>query len=466
MGIPDITQALTGALSWLSISHVSKKRPRDSARQPSSGKVSTRPVPPAAIRWRKRVFKNFYTYRGRRITVKRWTVKIQHGRIRRTVSLVAKNRTAASVEAQAIYQTIVTQGWEAVVPPGRHRGGPLGPESAAEPEPLAKTDIRYWKRRLLLRQHPSPTNPALSAALSTRIEHAGINHYFPLGTPDEEAAAAKAHEIYLAVVKQGWEAVDQRFPRELTVGIHWAENPLAWTYATFQTLVEGPLPKVGHAPTNTGQQVQVAILEPDAGVRRALVKCVNSQTGFACTATFSTARDALSDLPRCAPDLALVNGSSPEVAAAEFSDKIQRLARKLPIVFFTTHEDSDQLFKATPGGASGYLLKRTSPERLLEPIVGVLKDGDLSPDRIALQVRRYFQSLVESLSSLESARDMARLTPRERDILNLLSKGSLDKEIAESLRISLWTVHGHLKNIYDKLCVHTRTEAAVRYLQK
>jgi len=135
-------------------------------------------------------------------------------------------------------------------------------------------------------------------------------------------------------------------------------------------------------------------------------------------------------------------------------------------VFFTTHEDSDQLFKATPGGASGYILKRTSPERLLEPIVGVLKDGDLSPDRIAVHVRRYFQSLVESLSSLESARDMARLTPRERDILNLLSKGSLDKEIAESLRISLWTVHGHLKNIYDKLGVHTRTEAAVRYLQK
>jgi len=460
------TKALTGALSWLSISHVSKKRPRDSARQPSSGKVSTRPVPHAAIQWRKRVFKNFYTYRGRRITVKRWSVKIQHGRIRRTVSLVAKNRTAASVEAQAIYQTIVTQGWDAAAPPGRPRAGPLGPDFGAERERLPKTDIRYWKRRLLLRQHPSPANPALSAALSTRIEHAGINHYFPLGTPDEEAAAAKAHEIYLAVVKQGWEAVDQRFPRELTVGIHWAENPLAWTYATFHTLVGGPLPKVGHAPTNTGRQVRVAILEPDAGVRRALVRCVNSQTGFACTATYSTARDALSDLPRCAPDLALVNGSSPEVAAAEFSDKLQRLARKLPIVFFTTHEDSDQLFKATPGGASGYLLKRTSPERLLEPIVGVLKDGDLSPDRIALQVRRYFQSLVESLSSLESARDMARLTPRERDILNLLSKGSLDKEIAESLRISLWTVHGHLKNIYDKLGVHTRTEAAVRYLQK
>jgi len=210
----------------------------------------------------------------------------------------------------------------------------------------------------------------------------------------------------------------------------------------------------------------VAIVEPDAGVRRALVRCLNSQAGFACTATYSSAHDALSDLPSSAPDLALVNASSPQVVAADFSLQSQRLTRSLPVVFFTTYEDSDQLFKATPGGASGYLLKRTPPERLFEPIVGVLKDCVLSPDRIALHVRRYFQSLVESLSTLESGRDMARLTQRERDILNLLSNGCLDKEIAESLGISLWTVHGHLKKIYDKLGVHTRTEAAVRFLQK
>ena len=145
---------------------------------------------------------------------------------------------------------------------------------------------------------------------------------------------------------------------------------------------------------------------------------------------------------------------------------MHRLCPRLPIVFFTTHEDSDQLFKATPGGASGYLLKRTSPERLFEPIVDVLNDGDLSPVRIALFVRRYFQNLVESLCFLESAPDMARLTQREREILNLLSKGCLDKEIADTLGISLWTVHGHLKKIYEKLGVHTRTEAAIRYLHK
>jgi DNA-binding NarL/FixJ family response regulator len=445
---------------------VSKKRPRNHVRQYSAAKVSTGFVPNAASPWRKRVFKNSYTYRGRRIPVRRWSVKIQRGGIRRTISLGAKNRAAAAIEAQAIYQTIVTQGWDAVSPPDRLRRGLFGPDPGAQLETLPKTDIRYWERRLLLRRHPLPTNPAFSAGLSARIEHAGINHYFPLGTLDEECAAAKAQEIYLAVVQEGWEAVDQRFPRELTVGIHWAENPLAWTYTSVHTLVEGPSPKVKCGSTNPGQHLDVAILEPDAGVLRALVRCVNSQAGFACTATYSSAQDALDDLPRSAPGLALVNASSPQVVAAHFSHQLQRLTRRLPIILFTTHEDSDQLFKATPGGASGYLLKRTLPERLFEPIIGVLKDGDLSADRIALHVRRYFQRLVESLSTLESGRDMARLTQRERDILNLLSKGCLDKEIADSLRISLWTVHGHLKKIYDKLGVHTRTEAAVRYLQK
>jgi len=78
------------------------------------------------------VFKNFYTYRGRRITDKRWSVKIQHGRIRRTFSLVGTNRTAASIEAQAIYERIVTQGWDAVAPPGPSRSRPLDPDSGAE----------------------------------------------------------------------------------------------------------------------------------------------------------------------------------------------------------------------------------------------------------------------------------------------------------------------------------------------
>ena len=203
-------------------------------------------------------------------------------------------------------------------------------------------------------------------------------------------------------------------------------------------------------------------MEPDPSVRRALARCVNRQAGFRCSATYGSAKDALGEIPESAPNLALANSSSPDLVAVEFLNKLRRIIPDLPIIFFTTYEDSDQLFKATPGGASGYLLKRTSPERLFEPLLGAPEDRDLSADRIALHVRRYFQTLVESLS----APDRTKLTPREHDILSLLSKGYLDKEIAGALGISLWTVHGHLKKIYNKLGVHTRTEAAIRYLHK
>ncbi len=444
---------------------MSKKRPREPGAV-SALRAGARSDPTAATRWRRRVYRNFYTYRGQRVPVRHWSVKIQHQRVRRTLSLVAKDRAAAAIEAQAIHQTILTQGWDAVAPVECRGGGAAGPASGALLEPLPKTDVRYWKRRLLRRRNPFPTDSAIPAGLTTRIEHAGINHYFPLGATDEESAAAQAREIYLAVVKEGWEAVQERFPRELTVGLHWTERPLAWTYATIHTLVEGPPAKTDVAPAGLAGAIQVAVVEPDPGVRHALCRCVNSQPGFACASAYSSARDSLADLARNRPHLALVNGSSTDLSAAELSNRLRRFAPALPVLFFTIHEDSDQLFKATPGGASGYLLKRTAPDRLFDPVIGALEDGDLSADRIALHVRGYFQTVVESLSALQPARGVAKLTHREHDILSLLSKGYLDKEIADALGISLWTVHGHLKKVYEKLGVHTRTEAAVRYLQK
>jgi DNA-binding NarL/FixJ family response regulator len=457
----EFAPALTALASCRFIRHMSKKRPRE-----TRAGFGPRRDAASATHWRRRVFKNSYTYRGRRVPVRHWSVKIQHQRVRRTVALVAKSRAAAAIEAQAVHQTILTQGWGAVTPPERRAGGVPGRGIGARPEALARTDVRYWKPRLLRRRQPFPTDAAFGVGLSTRIEHAGTSQYFPLGTTDEEFAAARAREIYLAVVKEGWEAVQQRFPRELTVGLHWAERPLAWTYATIHTRVEGPAARIDPAPARLDGALQVAVVETDPGLRRALRHCVNSQRGFACAAAYSSARESLTALARQPPHLALVNGSSSNLTGAELSNRLRRLAPSLPILFFTVHEDSDQLFKATPGGAPGYLLKRTAANRLFEPIVGALRDGELSADRIAQQVRGYFQIVVESLSTPQPARGVAKLTHREHDILSLLSKGYLDKEIADSLGISLWTVHGHLKKIYEKLGVHTRTEAAVRYLQK
>jgi DNA-binding NarL/FixJ family response regulator len=103
---------------------------------------------------------------------------------------------------------------------------------------------------------------------------------------------------------------------------------------------------------------------------------------------------------------------------------------------------------------------------LFEPIAEALGVETLTQERIAQHVRRYFHDVIVSLSADDAAREMAKLTHREHEILNLLSKGYVDKEIAEALGISVWTVHGHLKKVFEKLGVHTRTEAAIKYLHK
>jgi DNA-binding NarL/FixJ family response regulator len=416
--------------------------------------------------WRRRVFRNTYTRGGRCIEIKGWSVKIQHHGTRRTFSLAAKNRMAAAVEAQAIYQTILTQGWDAAARDALRDAAPPHTQVVSDAPPLPKTDARYWKRRLLRRRPTSIANLTTSGEFSARIEHAGTSYYFPLGTLHEDSAAAKARDIYLAVVKDGWDTVNQWFPHEVTVAVHWADNPLAWTYATFHTVVEDLVPRTAFGASRRSRHVPVAVVESDASIRRALFRCVNSQDGFTCTATFASAKEALHGIPRCASHLVLVSRALPDITPNEFADRLRRLAPDLAVLFFAAYEDSDQLFKATPGGASGYLLKRTPPERLFEPVMEALEAETLSAERIALHVRRYFQNLIASLSGDDSAHDMAKLTHREHEILNLLSKGYVDKEIAEALTISIWTVHGHLKKIFEKLGVHTRTEAAIKYLHK
>jgi DNA-binding NarL/FixJ family response regulator len=319
---------------------------------------------------------------------------------------------------------------------------------------------------LLRRGHSSAANLTPAGEFSARIEHAGVSHYFPLGTLSEDFAAARAREIYLAVVRDGWELANQRFHRELTVALHWADNPIAWTYATFHTAIHiGPL-SPPHFPGRSARPVNVALVESDFGARLALSQCVNGQSGFVCSAAFENGKDALRDIPRCSPNLALVSRALPDMAPEDLTERLRRIAPNLPVLFFNLYEDSDHLFKATPGGASGYLLKRTPPDRLFEPIAEALGVETLTQERIAQHVRRYFHDVIVSLSADDAAREMAKLTHREHEILNLLSKGYVDKEIAEALGISVWTVHGHLKKVFEKLGVHTRTEAAIKYLHK
>jgi len=446
---------------------MSKQRPSAAAVEMTGGARPLVRVGVGRADWARRVFKNSYTRGGRRTRLRGWSVKFQHQGTRRTFSLAASTRDAAAIEAQAIYQTLVTEGWDAAVrahsSPGR-RASLLNHLAARQYWP--RTDLRYWKQRVVVRRYASPLRPGHGGEYSARIEHAGMGCYFPLGTLDADAAAGKAREIYLALLRDGWDTVNRRFQRELTVAVHWADNPLAWTYATFHSVTQDGAMRIPRESPRVTPPANVVVVEPDESVRRALFSCIHSQSGFACTAAFAHAKEALRDLTPASPDLALVNRSLRDDIESEWSARWRRVAPHLSILFYAVYEDSDQLFKATPGGATGYLLKRTPPDRLFEPIAEPSSEPSLTLERIALRVRRYFQNVILTLSAEESARDMAKLTHREHDILNLLSKGYVDKEIAEALRISVWTVHGHLKKVFEKLGVHTRTEAAVKYLHK
>jgi DNA-binding NarL/FixJ family response regulator len=150
----------------------------------------------------------------------------------------------------------------------------------------------------------------------------------------------------------------------------------------------------------------------------------------------------------------------PRMSGIECVHQLKMLDSEIPIVMLTVYEDEDKLFKSLMAGASGYLLKRTAPAKLLVAIKQVYSGGAPMSAQIARMVVRHFHQHHEKLDSTRG------LTSREREILELLAKGYRYKEIAGALTISFDTVRSHLRAIYEKLHVHSRTEAVVKFLQK
>ena len=137
----------------------------------------------------------------------------------------------------------------------------------------------------------------------------------------------------------------------------------------------------------------------------------------------------------------------------------------IPALTYSVYADGDQMFVSTPGGAEGYLVKRVKPDRLLDPIANVATRPGSPKEDLLAAVKAYFQKLLQS-PSLHDRSALSKLTRRENEVLVLMSKGCVDKEIAHAMGISIWTVHGYIKSIFERLNVHTRTEAVVRFLEK
>lgn len=212
-------------------------------------------------------------------------------------------------------------------------------------------------------------------------------------------------------------------------------------------------------PTSNSEPsvITVAVVDDDSELREILVNWIESSDGFACVGSYPDAESAMVRLPKIPPDVALVDINMPGRSGIEC---VRELKAKIPdtqFVMLTVYEDSDHIFDALAVGATGYLLKDTPPETILSSITEVHEGGSPMTTNIARKV-------VQSLRRPRDERNPAdELTKRENEVLLLLAQGFLYKEIAENLGITYQTVNTHIRRIYEKLQVHSRSQAVALF---
>jgi DNA-binding NarL/FixJ family response regulator len=212
--------------------------------------------------------------------------------------------------------------------------------------------------------------------------------------------------------------------------------------------------------------IQVALVEDDPGVRANLAAILNGASGFNCQAAYPDADAALKGIPTNRPDVVLMDINLPGMLGTECVRQLRSLAPGLPVLMLTVYDDSEQVFKSLMAGATGYLLKRTPKEKLLEAIREVHSGGAPMSRQIARRVVQFFQDIDSVPTTTKRAPEIATLTEREEQVLASLAQGHLYKEIADLLNISFETVRTHVRSIYEKLHVHSRTEAVLKYIGK
>lgn len=199
--------------------------------------------------------------------------------------------------------------------------------------------------------------------------------------------------------------------------------------------------------------ITVAVIEDDGKIRKPLVELINSSCSCVCTHEFSNAEDALEILATAQVDVVLCDIQLPGMDGIECIAILKNVLPQLQIMMLTVFDDSERIYRALKNGASGYILKDTTPEKLIESIVDIYRGGSPMSSQIARKVVDAFSQNQARTTYIDL------LSRRETEILELLAKGFRYKEIAGKLFISTETVRTHIRNIYDKLHVHSRIEA-------
>ena len=202
---------------------------------------------------------------------------------------------------------------------------------------------------------------------------------------------------------------------------------------------------------------RIAIVEDNKTIRESLMEFVQADPECRCVCACATAEEALEAIPRHQPEIVLMDIQLPKLSGIECTAQLKRLLPSLHIIMVTVYEDTERIFKALRAGACGYLLKRCTPEELISAIREVRQGGAPMSRDIARKVIASFQEPLTTAANVEG------LSPREREILELLAQGFPNKEIAHRVGVSDGTVRWHLRHVYDKLHVRSRTEAALKF---
>ena len=203
-------------------------------------------------------------------------------------------------------------------------------------------------------------------------------------------------------------------------------------------------------------KLKIAIVEDNKGLRETISEWLEEAEDLVLVGTCESAEAALRDLPEKKPDVVLMDINLPGADGIECVRNLKPLLPTAQFLMLTIYEDTQKIFAALASGASGYLLKRASRDRLLQAIEEIRAGGSPMSAQIA---RKVVQSFQKTNSAPEA------LSPREGEILKLLAEGLLYKEIAEQFGSSVYTINAHIRRIYEKLHVQSRSQAVAKYLK-
>lgn len=221
-----------------------------------------------------------------------------------------------------------------------------------------------------------------------------------------------------------------------------------------------PIPNTTLFAAMTPDTISVVVIEDMREVRESLAALINGTKGFSCVGAYFSMETALASIDKKLPDVVLTDIGLPGMSGIDGIKILRERYPDLPTIALTVYDNDDKVFNALCAGASGYLLKNTPPARLLESIKEVAEGGAPMSPEIASRVIKLFRKF----SPPETA--SYRLTPQEIQLLKLLIEGHYKKTAAYQMGISVNTISFHLKNIYTKLQVHSKTEAVAKALRE